>query len=116
MFTFLISVQTLAGVLSRVGRVPQHVGQAAAEFLKSPMGVQQALYLTTDEMKSIKRDLWDETIWGSSQPTMEAQDQVVPLRFYFGEHVSLDTISMCACNYIDGHTRMSGSQTEPEMN
>lgn len=94
--TYFISLSTLGRIISYVGRVPKHVGQATAEFLKSPMGVYQALYLTVDEMKMIKHDSWDDTIWGSSQPTPEDQARVVPLRFYFGEQVSTKPMLACA--------------------
>jgi hypothetical protein len=51
------------------------------------MGVYQALHLTIDEMKMIRQDRWDETVWGSSQSKAQCQTEAVPLRFYFGEQV-----------------------------
>ena len=71
--------------------MPPHIGKATAAFLKSPMGVYQALYLTIDEMKMIRHDSWDESVWGSSVAVAE---KLVPLRFYFGAQVGSFSISI----------------------
>ena len=88
MVTFFISISTLSWIISCIGGVPGHVGTASTAFLKSPMGVYQALHLAKDEMNIIKQDSWDEAVWGSSEPRSAHQYQTVPLRFYFGEQVS----------------------------
>jgi hypothetical protein len=86
--TYFVSTSMLSWIISSIGRVPHHIGKATAEFLKSPMGVYQALHLTIDEMRMIRQDSWDEHVWGSSESTIKSQCQAVPLRFYFGEKVS----------------------------
>ena len=82
----------ISWIICFFGRIPAHIGKATAEFLKSPMGVYQALHLTIDEMKMIKHDSWDEVVWGSSAAEAE---KTVPLRFYFGAEVS--RILICVC-------------------
>ncbi|KAK5151111.1 hypothetical protein LTS14_009607 [Recurvomyces mirabilis] len=37
-----------------------------AKFLHSPHGVQQALHLAADEMRSVTTDRWDDPFWGMS--------------------------------------------------
>ena len=65
--------------------MPPHVAQATAEFLKSPTGVTQALFMARDEMHEIKEDRWDEAIWGSSDALASSS---VSLKLYFAENVS----------------------------
>ena len=85
--TFFLSVSSIAWIICFLGGMPRHIGEATAEFLKSPMVVYQALHLTIDEMKMIRLDSWDEIVWGLS--TAVAQ-KTVPLRFLFSEQVSAD--------------------------
>ena len=91
--TFMIPVSTLCWLLAVVGGMPAHIARSCAEFVKSPLGVQQALHMARDEMRMIKEDTWDETIWGSSGISSNS----VPLIFYFGQEVSSPS------TIFDGH-------------
>ena len=84
LLTFLLPLWALHWVIVFFGRMPPHVAQASAEFLKSPWGVHQALFMAKDEMHEIKEDTWDEAIWGSPDASSSAS---VPLKFYFAENV-----------------------------
>jgi hypothetical protein len=88
LLTFFLSVSTLSSIIARFGGLPQHVGKAAAEWMKSPMGVYQAMYLTKDSLRIIGADSWDDTVWGSSGEAKSSDHKPVPLRLYFGEQVS----------------------------
>ena len=82
--TFCLPLWALHWLIAFFGRVPRHIAQANAEFLKSPWGVQQALLMQKDGIHEIKEDTWDEAIWGSpdgSYPTP------VSLKFYFAHNV-----------------------------
>ncbi|KAI9841491.1 MAG: hypothetical protein M1837_000652 [Sclerophora amabilis] len=73
-------------------RFPPHAALTTAKFIKSPLGVQQALHLAKDEMEQITEDKWDEDIWGG--PDDEARrnsnsgtvEGAARLSLYFGEN------------------------------
>lgn len=83
LLTFLLPLWALHWLIAFFGRMPPHIAQASAEFLKSPWGVHQALFMAKDEMHEIKEDTWDEAIWGSPDASSSAS---VPLKFYFAEN------------------------------
>jgi len=43
---------------------PVDAVETTTTFLKSPRGVMQALYLASDELRSITIDKWDDEVWG----------------------------------------------------
>jgi hypothetical protein len=49
-----------------VTRFPEYAAQPTTAFIKSPMGVRQALHLAKDEMDTITEDKWDTEIWGAA--------------------------------------------------
>ncbi|KAF3906412.1 hypothetical protein ABW20_dc0105138 [Dactylellina cionopaga] len=53
---------------------------ATLQFLKSPLGIKQAVYLGRDELLNIRDDVWDESVWG-----VEGGDSNTEMVFYFGE-------------------------------
>ncbi|KAI9714866.1 MAG: hypothetical protein M1820_000155 [Bogoriella megaspora] len=78
--TFLLPISALQWLITFLARVPPHIAQANAEWLKSPYGVQQAFSMAKDNMHEIKEDTWDQAIWGSPNASSSAS---VPLKFYF---------------------------------
>ncbi|KAL4870382.1 hypothetical protein BDV12DRAFT_61290 [Aspergillus spectabilis] len=118
--TFLLSlIPNLALVISLLARVlttllpnsilraiiglvmnspPAEALNATFAFLKSKRGVRQALYMATDEMRTITTDKWSDDVWGvsSSNPIsseleteLDTKSQVLPpaqLYFYFGRN------------------------------
>jgi pimeloyl-ACP methyl ester carboxylesterase len=83
--TFMIPLSVIAWIARVFARVPAHVAQAFAEFLKGPCAVQQTLHLLGDSCRDIKEDTWTENLWGSPDPL---KNKAVPLKFYFAENVS----------------------------
>lgn len=87
--TFAFSATTLATIIGLLVRIPISVASASAEFIKSPRGVEQALYMARDEMEIITKDKWTHEIWGDAEATRQtSEDSPVPLYFYFGKNVS----------------------------
>jgi hypothetical protein len=84
--TFLLPFSAIYWFASVLGRMPPHIAQATAEFLKGPTAVQQALHMTRDGCREIKEDTWTEAVWGSPDASTS---QNIPLKFYFAEHASL---------------------------
>ncbi|KAH0559719.1 hypothetical protein GP486_003769 [Trichoglossum hirsutum] len=84
LLTVLLPLGALHWLIASLGRMPPHAAQTSAEFLKSPWGVRQALFMAKDEMREIKEDIWDEAIWGSPDTTSSSAS--VPLKFYFAEN------------------------------
>ncbi|KAK6358645.1 hypothetical protein TWF730_007968 [Orbilia blumenaviensis] len=58
----------------------QSARDVTLSFLKSPLGVKQALYLGRDELLHIKDDEWASSVWGE-----ETGNNNTELIFYFGE-------------------------------
>ncbi|KAK6348583.1 hypothetical protein TWF718_006371 [Orbilia javanica] len=58
----------------------QSARDTTLSFLKSPLGVKQALYLGRDELLHIKDDEWDASVWGD-----ENSNDNTELVFYYGE-------------------------------
>ncbi|KAI5806445.1 hypothetical protein DFH27DRAFT_608596 [Peziza echinospora] len=58
-----------------------HAFTATLNFLRSPGGVEQALFLARDEMQKIKHDVWGEEIWGSKEGAHMGRKWVM----YFGQ-------------------------------
>ena len=48
--------------------------------------------MAKDELESITEDRWDEDIWGIEHIDDESRNEIPKLIFYFGEHVSLQSI------------------------
>ncbi|KAF2744441.1 hypothetical protein M011DRAFT_470578 [Sporormia fimetaria CBS 119925] len=85
-FVHLLVALIPASVLSffiRFG-APPHAAQVVAAFIKSPTGVQQALYLLQHELREITLDKWDEEIWGAAHKSTHRHPRPV-LRFLFAK-------------------------------
>jgi hypothetical protein len=107
--TFILPLFIIAWTVRVVGKVPPHVAQAFAEFLKGPYAVRQTMHLLRDMSSEIKEDTWTETIWGSPDPS---KNKAVPLKLYFAKDVSHNYFSrkerstnLCR---MDGWQIMSG--------
>lgn len=87
--TFMLPLSVVAWIARSFGVAP-HVAQAAAEFLKGPSAVRQAMHLLRDECKEIRDDEWSEAAWGSPDTT---NNKAIPLKFYFAKNVGLDTLA-----------------------
>ncbi|RVD85948.1 uncharacterized protein DFL_004248 [Arthrobotrys flagrans] len=70
----------IPGVLPFLVVLAKSARDTTLSFLKSPVGVRQALYLGRDELLHIKDDEWDASVWGD-----ESADGNTELVFYYGE-------------------------------
>ena len=62
----LIPASLFHKLVQLVTKFPEYAAQPTTAFIKSPMGVRQALHLAKDEMKTITGDNWDEEVWGAA--------------------------------------------------
>lgn len=69
-----------------VARMPHDAADVTASFLRSRMGIWQALHLAKDEMDTITEDRWDEDIWGIEHKDPDQKRRIPTLIFYFGEN------------------------------
>jgi hypothetical protein len=109
---FLIPLGWLAAVVSFVVGMPASAADVTAKFIKSSMGVRQALYMAKDEMEMVKEDLWGEGIWEASHSAGAASG--LPLVLYYGEQVSNVWASVFTIRLT--YLRTSGSQITVETN
>lgn len=65
--------------------MPDAGAEVTARFLKSSMGIWQALHLARDELETITEDKWDEDIWGIEHKDVASQKEIPKLIFYFAE-------------------------------
>jgi len=75
----------LKWLVGLVTRMPDDSAAVTTRFLRSRMGIWQALHLGRDEMETITEDRWDEDIWGieHKEPTQRAN--IPKLIFFFGQ-------------------------------
>ncbi|KAL9101281.1 MAG: hypothetical protein Q9163_003453 [Psora crenata] len=85
--TYLIPGEALKGLVKIVTRFSDYAGRTTAAFLKSPMGVRQALYLARDEMRIITEAKWDKEVWGAAtSPGTNKRDTINwNLMVYWGQ-------------------------------
>ncbi|KAJ6262557.1 hypothetical protein Dda_3368 [Drechslerella dactyloides] len=78
---FIVPAAVLAFL---VGLVNPHFDadarKATVAFIKSPRGIEQAIRLGWDELRTIREDAWSDAIWGSHTARSDTE-----LVFYFGE-------------------------------
>jgi pimeloyl-ACP methyl ester carboxylesterase len=77
----------LKWLVGLVTRMPHDAAEVTTAFLKSRMGVWQALHMAKDEMETITEDKWDEDIWGIEHEDPDRKTEIPRLIFYFGENV-----------------------------
>ncbi|KAE8349145.1 hypothetical protein BDV28DRAFT_160742 [Aspergillus coremiiformis] len=65
-----------------MGSPQDNMVDTTAAFLESDYGVQQALHMAADEMRTITSDRWSDDVWGMSA----VKDPVTRLFFYFGRN------------------------------
>ncbi|KAE9379023.1 hypothetical protein N431DRAFT_363816, partial [Stipitochalara longipes BDJ] len=72
----------LVGVVTGM---PDEAAEITTGFLRSRMGIWQALHMARDEMEQITADKWDKDIWGAEHEDVDHKYRVPKLVFYFGE-------------------------------
>ncbi|KAI9050133.1 hypothetical protein LZ554_006274 [Drepanopeziza brunnea f. sp. 'monogermtubi'] len=77
----------LTWLVGLVTRMPSEAVEVTTQFLKSRMGVWQALHMAKDEMDFIAEDRWDQDIWGIEHEDPDSKSETPPkLIFYFGQN------------------------------
>ncbi|PVH86945.1 hypothetical protein DL98DRAFT_480891 [Cadophora sp. DSE1049] len=76
----------LPWLVSLVARMPSEAAEVTTSFLRSRMGVWQALHMAKDEMDFITEDKWDEDIWGIEHEDPDTKSRPPKLIFYFGQN------------------------------
>lgn len=109
----LVPESFLHRLVKLVTKFPEYAAATTTSFIKSPMGVRQALHLAKDEMTKITDDKWDKEVWGAatSEGTNNRDTANANLTFYWGKKDK----------WVADHTRdaliaarghLSNSQTE----
>ncbi|KAF6237577.1 hypothetical protein HO173_004467 [Letharia columbiana] len=109
----LVPESFLHRLVKLVTRFPEYAATTTTSFIKSPMGVRQALHLAKDEMTKITDDQWDEEVWGAatSKGTNNRDTANSNLTFYWGKKDRwVATHTRDALIAARGH--LSNSQTE----
>ncbi|KAL8797006.1 MAG: hypothetical protein Q9195_000777 [Heterodermia aff. obscurata] len=83
----LIPDAILYQIIKMIMRFPEHAARTTVRFVKSPMGVRQALHLAKEEMENITEDRWTEEVWGAATaPGTNVRDTANSnLIFYWGQ-------------------------------
>lgn len=69
--------------------MPLIVARATAQFLHSPTGVKQALFMAKTEMEVVTEDKWSDDVWGVANNEGDSSERShAPLIFYFGAKAS----------------------------
>src|SRR6266536_1922617 len=84
---WLAPMAALKWLVGLVTRMPQDAAEVTTGFLKSRMGIWQALRMAKDEMEIITEDKWDDDIWGIEHEDPDRKTEIPKLIFYFGENV-----------------------------
>jgi hypothetical protein len=78
MLTFFLPLSLLCWIIRVPGRTEPYTARAAAEFMKGPYAVRQAMCLLRDLCRDMKKDHWLDL----------ARSKSVQLKFYFAKDVS----------------------------
>ncbi|KAI9721574.1 MAG: hypothetical protein M1812_002336 [Candelaria pacifica] len=81
--TYLLPAIVLTTLIHAVMRFPEEAAKTTARFIKSPVGVRQALFLARDEMATITDDQWQASLWGPLTTSTPAPPKLI---FYFGQN------------------------------
>jgi len=76
----------LKWLVGLVTRMPDDAAEVTTRFLRSRMGIWQALHMAKDEMEQITEDRWDKDIWGAENEDADHKFEVPKLIFYFGQN------------------------------
>jgi len=85
----LVPAEIFYKLVKLVTGFPDYAARTTVSFIKSPMGVRQALHLAKDEMHTITDDKWDQEVWGAalSEGTNSRDTINSNLTMYWGKKV-----------------------------
>ncbi|TVY65636.1 Lipid droplet-associated hydrolase [Lachnellula suecica] len=78
--------RVLKWLVGLVTRMPHDAVDVTTRFLRSRMGIWQALHMAKEEMETITEDRWDEDIWGIEHTDIDVKAEIPKLIFYFGDN------------------------------
>lgn len=89
--TAVLPERVLMKLVKMITKFPDYAAKATASFVKSPIGVRQALHLAKDEMQTITRPKWQDEVWGAAtSPGTNERDTINSnIYAYWGEDVSI---------------------------
>ena len=91
----LAPIPALRWLVGLVTGMPAQAAVVTTSFLKSRIGVWQALHMARDEMETITEDNWGEEIWGVEHEDLDQKQTPPKLVFYFGQNVSIIRLLSC---------------------
>ncbi len=88
--TSILPESFLMKVVKQITHFPPYAAATTASFVKSRIGVRQALHLAKDEMETITRPKWEDEVWGAAtSPGTNERDTINSnIYAYWGEGVS----------------------------
>ena len=89
-FAFLLPASLFYNLVRKITKFPEYAAQPTTSFIKSPMGVRQALHLAKDEMNTITENKWESEVWGAAtaEGTNDRDTINSNLTMYWGEKVA----------------------------
>ncbi|GAB7343765.1 hypothetical protein MBLNU457_1739t1 [Dothideomycetes sp. NU457] len=84
LLTFWIPFSWMLALIQTLLGMPSEAATTTAAFVKSAMGVTQALYLAKNELDVITTDMWDDEVWGVEKA--KGKSKRPKMFFYFGEN------------------------------
>ena len=85
----ILPVRALLKLIKLITKFPEYAATTTSSFIKSPIGVRQALHLAKDEMETITRPKWEDEVWGAAtSPGTNERDTINSnIYAYWGERV-----------------------------
>ena len=89
-FSSLLPARLFYNLVRMITKFPEYAAQPTASFIKSPMGVRQALHLAKDEMETITENKWESEVWGAAtaEGTNDRDTIHSNLTMYWGQKVA----------------------------
>ena len=89
--TSVLPRSALLKLVKKITKFPDYAAATTTAFVKSPIGVRQALHLAKDEMQTITRPKWESEVWGAAtSPGTNKNDTINSnIYAYWGEGVSV---------------------------
>lgn len=96
-FAFLLPANLFYYLVRMITKFPEYAAKPTTSFIKSPMGVRQALHLAKDEMDTITENKWESEVWGAAtaEGTNDRDTINSNLTMYWGKKVAEQTFTAC---------------------
>ena len=105
-FSSLLPTSLFHNLVKMITKFPEYAAQPTTSFIRSPMGVRQALHLAKDEMDTITENKWESEVWGAAtaEGTNNRDTINSNLTMYWGQKVAeeIPTIDGRRLNFLIG--------------